>query len=232
MPYARKRKSAPKRRTARPYVRRARKYAKRLPRRAIRSSNFSTVHEEFNINVTANQTTPFVCQMSSLLRAQQLAPFFQEYKITSVKLMFRPKWDTFPATGLPNEQLPYLLWQTDCSSSVPNNIAYADFISMGVKPVRLDDKTITRYMPPCVIMNSTLSSPTVLPALIRKSPWLPTSSSNGGPWTLNDVVHHGATFQITGVTPLDVSNYVVTVGVTVLFRKPVIQINPPSVASE
>lgn len=171
--------------------------------------------------------------MSSLLRAQQLAPFFQEYKITSVKLMFRPKWDTFPATGLPAEQLPYLLYQTDCSSSVPNNINYSDFISMGVKPVRFDDKTITRYMPPCVIMNSTLSGPSVLPAIIRKSPWLPTSSSNGGPWTLNDVVHHGATFQITGVTPADLSQYQVTVGVTCLFRKPIITLNPaPSVASE
>lgn len=224
MPYVRRRKSAPKRKSSKPYVRRARRSnAKRLPRRAIRSSNFSTIHEEYSFGIQANTTTPFVVQMSSLLRAQQLAPFFQEYKITSVKLMFRPKWDTFPATGLAAEQLPYLLYQTDCSSSVPNNITYQDFISMGVKPVRFDDKTITRYMPPCVIMNSTLSSPTVLPALIKKSPWLPTSSTNGGPWTLNDVVHHGATFQITGVTPADVSNYVVTVGVTCLFRKPIIQ---------
>ena len=97
---------------------------------------------------------------------------------------------------------------------------------MGVKPVRFDDKSLVRYMPPCVIMNSTLSSPTVLPAIIRKSPWLPTSSTNGGAFSLNDVVHHGAKFLITGITPADVSNYVVTVGVTVLFRKPLIQTNP------
>lgn len=98
---------------------------------------------------------------------------------------------------------------------------------MGVKPVRFDDKSITRYMPPCVIMNSTLSSPTVLPAIIRKSPWLPTSSANGGAFSLNNVVHHGSKFYITGVSPSDTSNYVVTVSVTVLFRKPLIQTNPP-----
>lgn len=169
--------------------------------------------------------------MSSLLRAQQIAPFFQEYKITSVKLNFKPKWDTYPVDLANGQQLPYFLYTSDCASTVPNNLAYQDYISMGVKPVRFDDKSLVRYMPPCVIMNSTLSSPTVLPAIIKKSPWLPTSSTNGGTWTLNDVVHHGAKFQITGVSPSDTSNYVVTVGVTVLFRKPLIQINPPSVAS-
>lgn len=189
------------------------------------TSNFSRIHEEFDINVTANTTTAFVAQISQLLRAQQLAPYFQEYKITSVKFNFKPKWDTYPA-GNPS-QLPYFLYTNDSASSVPNTIAYQDYIVMGCKPVRFDDKSLVRYMPPCVIMNSTLSSPTVLPAIIRKSPWLPTSSSNGGAFSLNDVVHHGAKFLITGITPADTSNYVVTVSVNVLFRKPLVQVVPP-----
>lgn len=223
MPYVRKprRRSAPKRKST--VTRRRRLANRRLPRRAIRSSNFSTIHEEFDINVTANTTQSFVTQLSSLLRAKQIAPFFQEYKIGSVKLNFKPKWDTYPVDLANGQQLPYFLYTSDCASTVPNSIAYQDYISMGVKPVRFDDKSLVRYMPPCVIMNSTLSSPTVLPAIIKKSPWLPTSSSNGGAWTINDVVHHGAKFLITGVSPADTSNYVVTVGVTVMFRKPLIQ---------
>lgn len=60
------------------------------------ASNYSRVHEEYDINVAAGSTTSFVQQIGSLLRAQQLAPYFQEYKITSVKLIFKPKWDTYP----------------------------------------------------------------------------------------------------------------------------------------
>lgn len=228
MPFLRKKRYSKKRSA----VKRPRRvYRKsrvaRRPRRAL-SSNYSRIHEEYDVTANANTTYAHVTQLSSLVRAKQIAPFFQEYKITSVKLIFKPKWDTYPVDLANGQQLPYFLFVNDPASTVPNNIAYQDYISMGAKPVRFDDRSITRYMPPCVIMNSPVTSTTVLPALIKKSPWLPTSSTNGGPWSINDVVHHGLKALITGVTPADTSQYVVTVGVTVLFRKPLININPAS----
>lgn len=217
------RRNASKKRPSRPYRRRPLNIRRRprLLRNVAAGRNVAIVREDFDFNVTAGQTFDFAFQLSKLQRAVFVAPNFQEYRVTGIKLMFKPKYDTFAgdATGAA-VQLPYLWYINDYANVLPTTLSYSSLRSLGVKPIRFDDKTIVKTLKPAVVV---LGAQTPgLPSIIRKSPFLPVNATPTGTWSLNDVVHYGSHFQITQMTPTDTQNYVVTAQVTVQFRRPAI----------
>lgn len=183
------------------------------------------MHEEINVTVPAGATYSVSQVLSGLSRTMLLAPQFQEYKFTSVKLQIRPKWDTFPVdltTAM--TQLPYLFYIQDPANALSQTLAYSDYLALGCKPVRVDAKTIVRNMSPTVILNTpNIATPgAVYPAILKKSPWLATAAkpTTGGTWLPNDVEHHGARLYIAPASTADTTSYQVTISVVTMFRKP------------
>lgn len=88
----------------------------------------------------------------------------------------------------------------------------------------MDDRTIVKTLKPAVQLTTQNNAPpvTVLPSLIRKSPWMPTNATPLGTFLLNAVEHYGAHFLIQQMTPADQQVYVVTVEVSTEFRRPAV----------
>lgn len=210
----RRKASRPKKSTYR--RRRTYRRSRALPnKRGI--GNIATVKETYPLSLIAGSLTRFDFNITSLVRAKQVAQFYQEYRVTGIKFIFRPQVDTFPSGG--TQQLPYLWYMNDYARSLPNTLNFDQLASLGTKPIRFDDKSIMKTLKPAVILSAEPST-VLLPALIKKSPWLPTNATPTGSWTINSPVHNGALFGITKQDANDATEYIVDVQVSVEFRRP------------
>jgi len=155
--------------------------------------------------------------LANLPVCQQMAQFYQYYRITSVQMRFKPAYDTFVAPGVTsgNPQLPYLYFLYDKSGSL-GLLNSTQFEEAGAKPIRFDDKTIIRKWRPSVVTTSSDLSVTQF----KTSPWLPTHENSG--LNLNNVLHTGAVWYISKMNATDALAYDIDITVTVQFRKPLV----------
>lgn len=133
------------------------------------------------------------CALDQFTRPAGIAQFYQMYRITKVELRFKPQYDTF-AAGVGTTLVPYLHYITDKNGSIPTTVGLSNLIQMGAKPIRFDDKTITRSYKPTVIMDSLRDgSVTSAPAAYKVSPWLSTNYNISAPnlWTPSSINHYG-----------------------------------------
>lgn len=140
-------------------------------------------------------------------------------------MRFKPNFDTYVSGGASGTGiLPYLNFVYDKSGSL-GILTAPQFEQVGVKPIRMDDKTIVRKWKPSVcISDQGLAS--VVP-MFKSTPWLPTHL-NG--LTLNDDIRHlGAVMYVTKSNPTDAQVYDVDVVVNVQYRKPFIGSEPAEV---
>lgn len=211
-----KKKSAPRRR--------------RMPRRrmAPRQENYaSCVDTVGDLSVVSN--TPYSLQNISLTnsaRAKTIAQGYQFYRITKVEVKWKPYVDTFASGGL---TVPNLYYMIDKANTFPSNTTIATLKQAGAKPVRLDDKVITRSFKPAVHMASddgAAGPATVVEtaAMTKVSPWITTNGNAGGSgalWTPNSVDHRGLVFVIeqqTGAVNAGVAS--VEIVIHYQFKKP------------
>jgi len=152
--------------------------------------------------------------MNDVPVCKALAGLYQYVRVTSISMKFKPNYDTFQAQS--TNMVPYLYFQYDKSGSL-TGLNAAGFEALGVKPIRLDDKTITRTWKPSVVTEG--GDPNGLGLTqFKTSPWLPTTLPGGA---LNDAVRHlGAIFYISKMSPGDQLGYDVDVIVNYQFRKP------------
>lgn len=191
---------------------------------ARKSGNYATIEETSSIPITAGLSYTVNESINAYARASQLAQAYQYYRITKIVFKFKPNYDTFLAPGAPGAQptLPYLYWIYDRSDSLPV-MGAPQFEAVGVKPIRLDDKTVSKTLRPSVIVQSSTLG---VPSLGKISPWLPTNrDTTGATFTINPVDHYGAVFYIGKMNPTDVQVYDVDVVATIQFKAPLV---PPN----
>lgn len=190
-----------------------------LPKRT--TGNFATATEQFSLGATAGVVYDFTFNLTDAQRCNQIADAYQYYRITSVEMRFKPNYDTFQAQT--TNLLPYLYFQYDKSGSL-GNLTAPGFENIGTKAIRMDDKTIVRKWKPSVLTDAT-NAPSGGSTQFKVSPWMPVYVGN----LKNDtVVHRGAIFYISKMSPGDVLGYDVDVIVNVQFRKPAIPVTSSS----
>lgn len=192
------------------------------------TGNYATVEETWTQSVQAGTPGDLKVQgltgNGAVYRAPLVAQAFQEYRITGLEFRILPLKDTFISTG--SDTIPNLYWINDPMNALRNNMTETDFQTLGVKPVRVDDKIIKRTLKPTVIVVAAPQG-TGFPSIGKKSPWL---STNGGftpvtTWSPSTVTHYGAKWLITNSFAGNPS-YAVQVTATYQFRRPLLA--PPS----
>lgn len=151
--------------------------------------------------------------------ATSIARAYQFYRIKHVSLKFLPLFDTFAAGG--GSTVPNLYYMIDKSGSIPTNITIPAMKKMGAKPIRFDDKTITRGWSPSVLTADTAGIGVLQSAGYKVSPWLTTNANvlGVGAWAPSSIDHLGIFFvveQEAGAT----ANYRVELTVEFQFKKP------------
>lgn len=155
-------------------------------------------------------------------RARAVANAYQHYRIKKITVKVKPLVDTF--TGGVGYTAPYLYYMIDKSGSIPGGVTLAAIKSMGAKPIRLDEGTVTIAWRPSVLTQTadlTAAGGDQF-SQYRISPWLSTNgnSINPGAWVCSSIDHLGIFLYAetpAGVSSLDFSvEYVLDVE----FKKP------------
>ena len=200
----RKAKSKFRRRNTKPRVRRARGMRRG---NVIDYAGRSEVRDLVNPNPPPLPIPPTVFQPNVVYRIRdialdqfdacvQIAQAYQFYKIKRVTLKWIPLVDTFTAGGA--ETVPRLYYMIDKSGSIPTNIALAGLKKMGAKPIRLDDKQITRGWSPSVLTADTAAPGVLQSSQYKVSPWLSTNGNvlNPGAFVASSIDHLGCFFCV------------------------------------
>jgi len=197
----------------------------RIPRRMPITTNTAAVRENFTVNITDGVPTFYTTQFNDAIynRAQEVGKNFQEYRVKYVKLMFRPSADTFPIGSGP---IPQLYFQMNKYNAIPLGVNIQQLQDMGCRPIRFDDKNITKTYKPVVLLGADdASAPQILSVVsaVKVSPWLTTNFNAGTPttWSPSNIQHNGCVFIVTKPSPTTPSiNYNVDVEVVFQFRRP------------
>jgi len=155
-------------------------------------------------------------------RAQAVAQAYQEFKIRYVKFTIRPSADTFPIAA--GNVIPQLYFQVDKANTIPINATLQTLQDMGCRPIRFDDKNITRSYRPNILVGADTTGTNLTAAVVKAAPWLSTNANAADPttvWSPSVVDHIGCVMLITKINPLTPTvNVNVEVEVVFDFRKP------------
>lgn len=167
-----------------------------------------------------NQTYVFDnIQLGDFQRAVQVAQAYQRFRMTGVKVTFKPAYDTY-AQGGPLQK-PNLYYIVDKSGSIPDNFTLEGLKQSGARPVAFDEKPIHVTWRPSVL-NETLNAAGAGSASgFKVSPFLATNgnATNPGPWIPSTVAHLGLKWYIDQAG--GVSSVNVEMEVQFEFSKPV-----------
>lgn len=124
-------------------------------------------------------------------RASAVATAYQHYRIKKITMRFIPQVDTFTAGSA--FTVPQLFYMIDKSGSIPTNATIGGLKSMGAKPRRLDDNTVTATWRPSVLTATADAPGSTALTQYKVSPWLSTNQNalNPGPFVPSNVDHLG-----------------------------------------
>lgn len=215
------------------------------PRRRLINSQYAVIKETIPMlaaqpNTTA--TTTFICAaapttqiynmapitLAQYARASSVAANYQFYKIKMVEVKFLPQIDTF-AQGVPGTgSVPYLYYQVDKGSSLPETLSLQDLKQLGTKPIRLDNRTITIRWKPAVLVDTQFVATTGAQQyqMYKVSPWINTNNANASTnWAPSSVVHNGLKF-IAEQQGTPVTYYNAEMTIHFVFKKPLVAPSP------
>lgn len=124
-------------------------------------------------------------------RAVAIARNYQRYRITGIKLTFKPEYDTFAAGGTVAK--PNLYYMIDKSGSIPDNVTLEGLKQAGAKPHAFDEKPISVSWKPSVLNEVQIAGGIAQGAGYKISPLLSTDATPGnlGAWNPSRVNHLG-----------------------------------------
>lgn len=162
--------------------------------------------------------------LDKLTTCQDLGQFFQLFRITGIQMRFKPNYDSIiSGAGFVK---PYMYWQIDRSSTIPNGLNAQYFEDLGCKPITMDEKPIVRSYRPSVLLANPNGAGNVQTGGYKLSPWLPTNENSVDEdptaFTVSTVEHHGCLFYISKMAATDAQTYDIDVTVTVQFWKPLV----------
>jgi len=127
-------------------------------------------------------------------RAVAIARNYQRYRITGIKLTFKPEYDTFAVNPAgPNVAKPNLYYMIDKSGSIPDNVTLEGLKQAGAKPHAFDEKPISFTWKPSVLNETQAAGLVPVGAGYKISPLLSTDATPGnvGAWNPSRVNHLG-----------------------------------------
>lgn len=130
-------------------------------------------------------------QLADFDRASAIAKNYQRFRMTGIKLTWKPVYDTY-SSATPNQK-PNLYYIIDKSGSLPDNITLEALKQAGARPHRFDEKPLSVTWKPSVL-NETLNVAGAGSASGYKvSPLLSTNgnATNPGLWIPSTVAHQG-----------------------------------------
>lgn len=197
-------------RTPRPLRRGGR--ARRFVRPARSAPNSAKIVEFFDLGqFNCNEAYDFVLKgivptdpvSHTPTRASVVAPAYGLYRIAQIEYKIAPRYDTFNANlgqgGVPigdqAVEVPKLYWKMNRYGDAPVGFTEQDMLSLGSKPLRLDDKTITvKYKPNILIANAGASATAQDggSGQVKMTPWLSTDTEAGdNNFALSTTEHYG-----------------------------------------
>lgn len=136
-------------------------------------------------------------------RVQRIAQSYQQFRIKKVTWQCKPFFDTYPAaTTATAPTIPHLYWMMDRLAAYDADTTLTTLKAAGAKPIRLDDKMVTKSFKPSVIypvvQGTALpdGSPDTIVGSYKVSPWLTTNNASYGgstqdEWVASSVDHQG-----------------------------------------
>jgi len=160
-------------------------------------------------------------QLKDFDRAVQIAQGYQLYKMTGIKVTWKPEYDTF-AAGL-GATKPFLYHMVDKAGSIPDNVTLEALKQAGARPRAFDEKPISVTFKPAVL-NAVLN--TVAGSTYggyRTSPLLSTNqnATQPGAFVASAVAHQGLKWYID--TAGSALNVIMEVEIQFQFFKPLWQ---------
>lgn len=182
------------------YVRKAKKAATAKPRRkAVKKVMNVSDKASCSVVRTLDPETLVTNQMFSYdnfalvdyARAVAIARNYQRFRMTGIKLTWKPTFDTYSAAGAGWK--PNLYYMIDKNGSIPDNVTLEGLKQMGARPRAFDEKPISVTFKPAVLGESRINAGIPQAAQYVVSPWLATAQNPTAPgaWNPSDVSHQG-----------------------------------------
>lgn len=133
-------------------------------------------------------------KLADYARAAGIAQYYQRYRITGIKLTFKPEYDTFAVNPVgPNIAKPNLYYMIDKSGSIPDNVTLEGLKQAGAKPHAFDEKPISVSWKPSVLNEVQTAGLLSAGSGYKISPLLATDANpnNPGAWVASSVNHLG-----------------------------------------
>jgi len=196
--------------------RKAVKKAAAKPRRKARApTKMMSQPEKASCSVTRTLTKAVTNQMyvynsfnlSDYDRAVAIAKNYQRFRITGIKLTFKPEYDTYSAVASGGATKPYLYYMIDKSGSIPDNVTLEGLKQAGAKPHRFDEAPLTVMWRPSVLQETSGAGFLAQGSGYKVSPMLATSGNTAsvGAWNPSTINHLGIKWYMeTAGSSLDV----------------------------
>lgn len=184
------RTKAPRKRATKPRARKAgRRKAMSQPEKAT-----CTVVRTLAGGITNQMFAYNSFNLADYDRAAAIAKNYQRYRMTGIKLTFKPEYDTFAVNPVgPNIAKPNLYYMIDKSGSIPDNVTLEGLKQAGAKPHAFDEKPISVSWRPSVLNEVQTQGLIAAGSGYKISPLLATDATPGNPgaWVASRVNHLG-----------------------------------------
>lgn len=132
-------------------------------------------------------------------RASVMAPAFGLYRIAQVMYKITPRADTYTPDlnpiGDAAVEVPKVFWKLNRYGDSPVGFTAQELMSLGSKPIRLDDKTVTiKYKPNILLANAGAGAAALAggSGQIKMTPWLSTDEeADDNNFALSKTNHYG-----------------------------------------
>lgn len=159
-------------------------------------------------------------------RAVNVAKSYQFYRIVSVKMTWKPAYDTYSTATL--QQKPNLYVMMNKSAAIPTGLTLEGLKQLGARPRAFDERPLNTTWSPTVLNDSQNNLGSVA-ASYRVSPWLITNlAPDSVGWSPSFVQHNGIMWYME--TPGVVQQIYVEIECQFEFKKPLIDISPAAPA--
>lgn len=183
-----------------------RKYTRKMPRK---TRMYKSVRDIASCSVVrtltpanANQIYSFdTIRLSDYQRAVAVAANYQRFRITGIKLTWKPVFDTYALPTVGGYAKPNLYYIIDKSGSIPDNVTLEGLKQSGAKVRAIDEKPISvRWRPSVLTENQAYDGQTTFsgPSGYKTSQWLSTNqnNTNSTAFVANQTNHLGIKFYI------------------------------------
>lgn len=224
-------------RRTKPSTKRPARRMRKVRRNKLRVSEFASAKETLKLAADDMGTiyTLYDTNLSNFDRLASIARGYQFYRFTKIEVKFVPHADTFTQAG--GTSVPTLYTMIDRNENVLLSASGFDQLrEMGVKPIRFDDRIITRSWRPSVLQtvpqDNTNPPTTVGFPTSRLSPWLPTNyyaaqEASVWQWSASTIPHRGILYGAYQIAPgPGAYQYHIELTVHAQFKKPSIVYKP------